>query len=146
MSGLVSGLLLVAVSFVPAEEATATGAVLCGFAQGWATLSVHSTRLAGQPQAWALGPAMFMGLGGLLLLVFGASVDPLIRWGWPPALLGLVVWMVLQTHRRLRSRRWLLYPVIVTMTVAAVGGGYETVSAADPLAKPSLRCPDGRST
>jgi hypothetical protein len=31
---------------------------------------------------------------------------------------------------RNRSRRWLLYPVIGMLTVAAVGGGYETVSAA----------------
>src|SRR5674536_402817 len=46
--------------------------------------------------------------------------------------LALVVWMVVQARRHLRSRsrRWLLYPVIGMLTVAAVGGGYETVSAA----------------
>jgi len=63
-----------------------------------------------------------------------------LSWVWPPALLALVVWMVVQARRHLhsRSRRWLLYPVIGMLTVAAVGGGYETVSAATdaPLAMP----------
>ena len=130
--GLAAALLLVAAPFVPAEEAAITGAVLCGFALGWATLSVLSTRFTDQPQAWAAVPAMFMGLGGLLLLVFGSSVDPVLSWVWPPTLLALVGWMVLRAHRHLRSRsrRWLLYPVIGMLAVAAVGGGYETVSAA----------------
>lgn len=89
-------------------------------------------RFTDQPQAWAAVPAAFIGLGGLLLLVFGSSVDPVLSWVWPPALLALVVWMVVQARRHLRSRsrRWLLYPVIGMLTVAAVGGGYETVSAA----------------
>ena len=50
-------------------------------------------------------------------------------WVWPPVLLGLVVWMFLRVRRQLRSRgaRWLLYPVLAVLTVASVGGGYETV-------------------
>jgi pimeloyl-ACP methyl ester carboxylesterase len=73
-----------------------------------------------------------MGVGGLLLLEFGSSVDPVLRWVWPPALLALVVWMALLAHRQLRSRsrRWLLYPVLAMLALAALGGGYETVSAA----------------
>jgi pimeloyl-ACP methyl ester carboxylesterase len=128
----VAALLLVAAPFVPAEEDAVTGAVLCGFALGWAMLCVLSVRFTDQPQAWAAAPAAFMGLGGLLLLLFGSSVDPVLSWVWPPALLALVVWMVVQAHRHLRSRtrRWLLYPVIAMLAVAAVGGGYETVSAA----------------
>jgi pimeloyl-ACP methyl ester carboxylesterase len=127
------------VPFVPAEEAAITGAVLCGFAVGWAMLSVLSVRFTDQPQAWAAVPAAFMGFGGLLLLVFGSSVDPVLSWVWPPALLALVVWMAMQAHRQLRSpsRRWLLYPVIATLALAAVGGGYETVSAATET-KPSM--------
>jgi pimeloyl-ACP methyl ester carboxylesterase len=130
-TGLVAALLLVAAPFVPAEEATITGAVLCGFGLGWAMLAVLSARMTDQPQAWAAVPAAFMGLGGLLLLVFGSSVDPVLGWVWPPVLLALVVWIVVQARRHLRSRsrRWLLYPVIGMLTVAAVGGGYETVSA-----------------
>ncbi|MGC1955109.1 MAG: alpha/beta hydrolase, partial [Gammaproteobacteria bacterium] len=59
-------------------------------------------------------------------------MDGVLSWVWPPALLALVVWMAVQAHRQLRSRsrRWLLYPVIGMLAVAAVGGGYETVSAA----------------
>jgi pimeloyl-ACP methyl ester carboxylesterase len=131
-TGLFAALLLVAAPFVPAEEAAITGAVLCGFSVGWAMLSVLSVRFTDQPQAWASVPAAFMGFGGLLLLLFGTSVDHVLSWLWPPALLALVVWMVLQAHRHLRSRtrRWLLYPVIAMLAVAAVGGGYETVSAA----------------
>ena len=131
-AGLVAALLLVAAPFIADEEPAITGAVLCGFALGWAMLAVLSVRFTDQPQAWAAVPAAFMGLGGLLLLVFGSSVDPVLSWVWPPALLALVVWMVVQARRHLRSRsrRWLLYPVIGMLTVAAVGGGYETVSAA----------------
>ena len=131
-TGLVAALLLVAAPFVPAEEATITGAVLLGFALGWVLLSVLSGRFTDQPQAWAAVPAVFTGLGGLLLLVFGSAVDPVLSWLWPPALFALVLWMVVQAHRHLRSRsrRWLLYPVIGMLAVAAVGGGYETVSAA----------------
>ncbi|WP_433728215.1 alpha/beta hydrolase [Actinoplanes sp. CA-051413] len=131
-TGLIAVLLLVAAPFVPAEEAAVTGAVLCGFAFGWTTLAVLSARLTDQPQIWAAVPAAFMGLGGLLLLVFGSSVDRVLSWVWPAAVLVLVVWMVVQARRHLRSRsrRWLLYPVIGMLTVAAVGGAYETVSAA----------------
>ena len=131
-TGLVAALLMAAVPFVPDEEAAITGAVLLGFGLGWSMLCVLSVRFTDQPQAWAAVPAAFMGLGGLLLLVFGSSVDPVLSWVWPPALLALVVWMVLRAHRQLRSRsrRWLLYPVIGMLALAAVGGGYETISAA----------------
>ena len=58
---------------------------------------------------------------------------------WPPALLALAIWMIVRAHRQLRSRsrRWLLYPVIAMLALAAVGGGYETVrEAADANAYP----------
>jgi pimeloyl-ACP methyl ester carboxylesterase len=130
--GLLVALLLVAAPFIADEEPAITGAVLCGFALGWAMLAVLSVRFTDQPQGWATLPAAFMGIGGLLLLAFGSSVDPVLGWVWPPALLALVVWMVVQArgHLRSRSRRLLLYPVIAMLTVAAVGGGYETVGAA----------------
>jgi hypothetical protein len=94
LTGLVVSLLLVAAPFVPAEEATVTGAVLLGFALGYALLSVLSARCTDQAQRWAVFPAAFMGFGGLLLLVFGSAVDPCSagrglppcwRWwyGWP---------------------------------------------------------------
>jgi pimeloyl-ACP methyl ester carboxylesterase len=131
-TGFVAAMLLVAAPFIPAEESELTGAVLCGFGVGWAMLAVCSVRFTDQPQRWAMAPAVFMGLGGLLLVVFGSSVREMLSWVWPPVLLGLVVWMVVQAHRHLRSRsrRWLLYPVFAVLAVASVGGGYETVSTA----------------
>jgi pimeloyl-ACP methyl ester carboxylesterase len=130
-TGLVAALLLVAAPFIPAEESAVTGAVLCGFALGWAMLAVLSVRFTDQPQRWAAAPALFMGLGGLLL-VFGSSVREALSWVWPPALLALAIWMIVRAHRQLRSRsrRWLLYPVIAMLALAAVGGGYETVGEA----------------
>src|SRR5215210_1260578 len=88
-TGLVAALLLVAVPFVPAEESAVTGAVLFGFALGWAMLAVLSVRLTDQPQRWAASPALFMGLGGLLLVAFGSWVHQVLTWVWPPTLLGL---------------------------------------------------------
>src|SRR3954462_15107172 len=131
-TGLVVALLLVAAPFIPAQESAVTGAVLCGFALGWAMLAVLSVRFTDQPQRWAAAPALFMGLGGLLLLAFGSSVHGVLDWLWPPALLALVIWMGIQAHRQLhsRSRRWLVYPVLAVTALAAVGGGYATLGAA----------------
>ena len=131
-TGLFAALLFVASPFIPAEENDIVGAVLCGFALGWAMLAVLSVRFTDQPQRWAAAPALFMGLGGLLLLTFGSSMSEVVSWVWPPALLVLVIWMIVRSRRHLhsRSRRWLLYPVIAFLAVASVGGGYETISAA----------------
>jgi pimeloyl-ACP methyl ester carboxylesterase len=130
-TGLLVGLLLVAAPFIPAEEGELTGAILCGFALGWAMLALLSVRFSDQPQRWAAVPALFMGLGGLLLVGFGSGVQGVLSWVWPPALLALVVWMLVRPQQlRSRSRRWLLYPVIAMMALAAVGGGYETARGA----------------
>src|SRR5919201_576664 len=138
-TGLVAALLLVAAPFIPAEERAVTGAVLCGFALGWAMLAVLSVRFTEQPQRWAVAPALFMGLGGLLLVSFGAPVDQVLNWVWPPAMLALAVWMLVCVHRQLHSRggRWLLYPVIALLALASIGGGYQTLGeAADAKAYP----------
>jgi hypothetical protein len=138
-TGLVAALLLAAAPFIRPEESAVTGAVLLGFAVGWAMLAVLSVRFTDQPQRWAAAPAAFMGLGGLLLVVFGAPVHAVLNWVWPPALLALVIWMAIQVHRQLHSRtgRWLLYPVIATLALASISGGYETVAeAADASAHP----------
>jgi pimeloyl-ACP methyl ester carboxylesterase len=131
-TGLVAALLLVAAPFIPAEESAVTGAVLCGFALGWAMLALLSVRFTDQPQRWAAAPALVMGLGGLLLLVFGSPAREVLSWVWPPALLALAIWMIVRAHRQLRSRsrRWLLYPVLAILALASVGGGYETVGEA----------------
>jgi len=137
--GLVVGLLLVAAPFIPAAESEVTGALLSGWALGWAMLAVLSVRFSDQPQRWAAVPALFMGLGGLLLLGFGSSVDRALSWVWPPTLLVLVVWMTIRSRKQLRSRSrpWLLYPAFAALLLAAVGGGYETLrEAADANAYP----------
>jgi len=134
VTGLVVGVALAVAPFVPAEEGKVTGALLLGFALGWALLAWLSVRFSDQPQRWALLPAMFMGFGGLLLLVFGSPTQGVLKWLWPPALLVLVVWMFIRSRQQLQSRsRWLLYPVFAVLLLASIGGAYETVSGAvDP--------------
>ena len=128
-SGLVVGLLLVFAPFIPADEAGATGAILCGFAFGWTMLAVLSVRFTDQPQRWAAAPALFMGVAGLLLITLGSTTQHVLTWLWPPALLALTIWMVVQARRQLRSTagRVLLYPVFAILAVASVGGGIEEV-------------------
>jgi pimeloyl-ACP methyl ester carboxylesterase len=131
-TGFVAALLLVAAPFVPVTEAAITGAVLCGFAIGWTALFALSRRFTDQSQRWAAIPAVFMGLGGLLLLVFGSPMREVLSWVWPPALLALVVWMVMRVRRDMRGRggRVQLYVVFTIMALCAVGGGWQTVSEA----------------
>jgi pimeloyl-ACP methyl ester carboxylesterase len=138
-TGLIVGLLLVVAPFIEPDERDVTGALLAGFAVGWGMLALLSERLSDQPQRWALAPAAFMGVAGLLLIVFGSTVHDVLDWVWPPALLALVVWMFVSARRRLRSRsrRWLLYPVFAMLAIASVGGAYETVrDAVDADATP----------
>ena len=106
--------------------------VLLGFAAGWAVLLALSVFFTDHPQRWAAVPAAALGVGGAALLVFtpnNATMDAL-GWAWPPALLGLLVWVTVQIRRQLprRGGRWMLYPVIAVTAVAAVGGGIHTVT------------------
>ena len=72
-AGLVAALVLVAAPFIAAQENVLTGAVLLGFAFGWALLAVLSVRFTDQPQRWAAAPAVFMGVAGLALLSGSAA-------------------------------------------------------------------------
>ena len=54
---LLTALLLVAAPFIRAQESEVAGAVLCGFALGWALLAILSVRFTDQPQRWAAAPA-----------------------------------------------------------------------------------------
>ena len=113
-------------------EPVVDGLVLLGFAAGWALLLVLSVFFTDHPQRWAAVATAVMGLGGAALLVFtpsNATMDAL-GWVWPPALLGLLVWITDQIRRQQprRGRRWLLYPVIAVTALAAVGGGIHTVT------------------
>lgn len=138
-AGWVAALVLALAPFVPAEVSRVTGALLCGYALGWALLAVLSVRFTDHPQRWAAAPAAFMGAGGLLLLSFGSSVTGPLRWVWPPVLLALVIWMVARARRRLhsRSRPLLVYPMLTVLALASVGGAYQALgSASDAKAFP----------
>jgi pimeloyl-ACP methyl ester carboxylesterase len=142
---LVTGAVLAAVLtlfvFAGAPEPVITGAALLGFAAGWAVLAVLSARTTDQPQRWARLPAAALGATGLGLLVLTPDDRVLTAagWVWPPVLLLLAVWMGVRVRRSLAagSGRWLLYPVVAVMALAAVGGAVETVGlAADQRAHP----------
>ena len=97
-------------------------------------------RFTDQPQRWAVAPAVFMGVGGLVLVTFGSPAREALGWVWPPTLLLLVIWMLRQTRRHMRSRsgRVQLYLVFAILAISAVGGGYATVlEATDSTAMPA---------
>jgi peptidoglycan/LPS O-acetylase OafA/YrhL len=103
-TGLIAAILLTIASFIPPDENDLTGAVLCGFAVGWAMFAILSTGYTDQAQRWAAAPALVMGLGGLLLIAFGDSSREVLNWVWPPVLLALVIRMFARARRRLHSR------------------------------------------
>ena len=107
-----------------------TAMVLFGFAFGWALLAVLSTRFTEQPQRWAVAPAIFMAVAGVMVLVAPDSVVDALGWVWPPALLVLVVWVWIHARREMHSRArvWLLNPVLVVLVLFALGGAYERIS------------------
>ena len=81
-----------------------TAMVLFGFAFGWALLAVLSTRFTEHPQRWAVAPAIFMAVAGVIVLVARDSVVDALGWVWPPALLVLVVWVWIRARREMHSR------------------------------------------
>jgi pimeloyl-ACP methyl ester carboxylesterase len=129
--GLLAAIVLVAGPFSGAAEHTVTGAILLGFAFGWALLAVLSVRVGDGSQRWAAVPAAVMATAGAALLVLAPGTDAIatLGWLWPPLLLALVVWMTLQARRQPAgwARPWLLYPVFGVLALAAVGGAIEVV-------------------
>lgn len=95
-------------------------------------LFLLSRRFTDQPQRRAAVPALFMGLGGLLLLAYGSSMREVLSWVWPPVLLAMVVWMVMRVRRDMGSRRGRvqLYVVFTILALCAVGGGWQRVGEA----------------
>lgn len=134
LAGLLAALALVAGPFAGGDEGEITGALLLGFAFGWALLAVLSARFTDRPQRWAAVPAGAMGLPGLVLVVLapGSGTLATLGWVWPPLLLALVGWMVLNARRRPvgRVQPWLLLPVFGVLALVAVGGAFATVHGA----------------
>lgn len=131
-SGFLAAAALVAAPVVPATDTALTGALLCGFALGWAALLGLSSRFTDSPQRWAVVPAALLGAGGVVVLALGSSAQPVIDWVWPAVLFGLALWMAvrIRSHMGSRAGRWLLYPVVAGMGLAAVGGAYQAVGTA----------------
>ncbi len=127
IGGLAVAIFLVAVPFAGATEAVITGSVLLTFAAAWFALAMLSQRRTDQPQRWALVPAAFMAVAGLVVLVVAPTGNEL-GWIWPPVLAGLVVWMIVRARRDLHShtRIWILYPVCLALALSCLGGAYET--------------------
>jgi pimeloyl-ACP methyl ester carboxylesterase len=139
-TGSAAAVLFAFLPFVATQEGAITGAVLCGFAVGWAALGVLSSRFTDQPQRWAVAPALFMGVGGLLLVTFGSPMREALSWVWPPTLVLLVIWLLYRMRKDMRSRtgRVQLYLVFGILALSAVGGGYQTVGeATDSTAMPA---------
>jgi len=131
LGGIASATTLVALPFAGGSEATITGAILLGFAIGWALLALLSTRLGDGAQRWAAVPAAALGLSGAALIILTPNSQTLdaLGWIWPPLLLALVLWMTVQTRRQppARRRSRLLYPVFALMALVAAGCSYETL-------------------
>ncbi|WP_374009170.1 alpha/beta fold hydrolase [Leifsonia sp. LS-T14] len=126
--GISLALALPFVPFVPVSESSVTGAALMGLASGWLLLGLllgHATKVR---QRWALLAALVFAEGGLLLLTFGAPAHRFLDWVWPPALLGIAVWMVWSVRWQRGIPKAVLYPVAVLLVLASVGGGIETVA------------------
>ena len=128
--GLLAAAFLVLVPFAGARESEITGAILVGFACGWAALALLSKRMEGQPRPWAAVMAGAMGVTGLGLLIVepGTAALTALGWVWPALWLGLLIWAAAQVHREPAGRgRWLLYPVFGVLALMSVGGAYETL-------------------
>ncbi|MEO5798615.1 MAG: alpha/beta fold hydrolase [Gemmatimonadales bacterium] len=106
-----------------APENVITGAALLGFATGWLVLAIESEQWTGQPQRWALLPALVLGLlGSGFLLWPGVVSSAPMAWALPALMLGLAIWMTMQVRRSLqsRARQWLLYPLFGVIALAAM--------------------------
>jgi pimeloyl-ACP methyl ester carboxylesterase len=127
VGGLVAAIAVVAGPLAGAREHIITGSVLITFATAWAILAVLSERWTNQPQRWAIAPAVFMALCGVVILAFAPTGNQL-GWIWPPVVIALTFWMIQHARRDLRSRTrvWMLYPVCGALLLSALGGLYET--------------------
>jgi pimeloyl-ACP methyl ester carboxylesterase len=130
VAGFAAAVLLPFLPVGTADVNFSTAMVLVGWALGWALLAVLSTRFTEQPQRWAVVPAIFMAVAGVLVLVAPDPVTETLGWVWPPAVVVLVVWVWIRAKREVHSRArvWLLNPVWVILVLLALGGAYARIS------------------
>jgi pimeloyl-ACP methyl ester carboxylesterase len=133
-AGLAVGLLLVVGVFAGGSEPQIIGSALLGLGTGFALLAFTSTRRTNQPQQWARVPGVATMIAGtsLLALAPGERFLDLASWVWPALLASLVVASFRGARRSLAnwSRRALLYPALVVLSLLALGGAVGTVIAA----------------
>ena len=139
-AGLVLGVVLDVLVFGGSRETVITGLALLSLAVGCLMLAELSARWTDQPQRWARIPALAFGVTGAAVLILRPSghVLGLLGWVWPILLVVLVVWMFRESRRSLQSwsRRALLYPAFVVLTLVASGGAVETVVEATTSNQP----------
>jgi pimeloyl-ACP methyl ester carboxylesterase len=133
-AGLAMGLLLVLGVFAGGDEPSIVGSSLLALGVGFALLAVASARLTSQPQRWALVPGIASMVAGLGVVVLepGQQLLDFAGWIWPVLLVMLVAVSFRGARRALDSwsRRALLYPALVVLSLFAVGGAGGTVAAA----------------
>src|SRR4051794_15449921 len=133
-AGLAVGLLLVLGVFAGGSESHIIGSALLGLGIGFALLAFASTRRTNQPQQWALVPGAATALAGVSLLTLapGQRFLDLASWVWPVLVAMLVVSSFRGARRSLAnwSRRALLYPALVVLSLLALSGAVGTVMAA----------------
>src|SRR4051794_19264636 len=130
-AGLATALTLSLLVLAGHTEAAITGAMLVGFAVGWALIGVLSRRFTDRPQRWTVVPAVAMGATGLALVVCTPANGALttLAWVWPAPMLALAVWMSIQIRRHLPGHgRWILAPVVAVLALAPVAATYENIS------------------
>jgi pimeloyl-ACP methyl ester carboxylesterase len=132
--GLGAGAVLDLLVFGGSSETTITGMALLSLAIGFGLLALLSSWWTSQPQSWAIPPAVWIGVAGVSIALTDPSnrVLGLAGWVWPVLLFVLVIWMERAARRSLRnwSRLALLYPAFALLTLAAIGGAFETVAGA----------------
>ncbi len=132
-AGLALGLVLVLGVFAGGDEPRIIGSALLALGGGFALLATASSRVASQPQQWAVVPGLSSMLAGVIVAIApGGRFLDLAGWVWP-VLLGILVVSSFRAARRSLdnwSRRVLLYPALFVLLLIAVGGAVGTVMAA----------------
>jgi pimeloyl-ACP methyl ester carboxylesterase len=129
--GAATAAVLTFIVFAGAAEAVIIGSVLISFGLGWGLVATLTARHTNRPQRWAAVPAVLMGLTGALLLALRPGNDAMatVNWVWPPVVLALAVWMLVQMRRAGTGRgTWLLTPVVAVLVLAAVSATYTNVT------------------
>ena len=132
-TGLAVGLVLVLGVFAGGNEPQVIGSALLGLGTGFVLLASASKRRTNQPQQWARVPGIAAALVGVSLVALAPREHflDLASWVWPVLLAMLVVSSVSGARRSLAnwSRRALLYPALVVLSLLALGGAVGTVMA-----------------